>query len=139
MTNRARLPIAVLVVLCLALAASPLAAQAAKPRGGSWVGKFDRYSVKVTFKVSASGRVMTKFTAKRAPLFCAFTEVIEPSTIFIPKAKISRAGKVNAKYETDDFENELKGRFTSPTKFKGNVYQAGGGCSGGFDFKARLR
>ena len=127
------------LVAAFALAVTPVA-DAAKPQAGTWTGKLDKYtSVKVKFKVSKSGRVMTDFSAKGVPVFCAFSETIENSTIFIPSAKISRSGSVNKTYETDKYENKLKGKFTSPTKFKGNIYQAGGGCGGGYDFKATRR
>lgn len=111
---------AVLVLAAIALAATP--------KSGKWVGKDtnpsqNQVSGKPTFKVASGGHLMKKFTIPDVSKYCAFIGV-SAGPVYIPKAKI-RHGKVNTKYSygPSNFraQYQLTGRFTSATKFKGEV------------------
>jgi hypothetical protein len=113
------------VAVTLVLAAIALAAT---PKTGKWVGKDtnpsqNQVSGKPTFKVASGGHLMTKFTIPDVSKYCAFIGV-SSGPVYIPKARI-RGGRVNTKYSygPSNFraQYQLVGRFTSATKFKGEV------------------
>lgn len=121
-----------LLAACAALALTPTAAVGAAS-SGTWHGKLEKYTSKLTFQVH--GNKLVKFTVQDAPEYC-FSGIVA-TTVYVPKAsihgnKISGTEKVTAGGGTQTIK--LTGTI-SGRKAKGSV-TAKGGCDTSFTWSA---
>ena len=141
-------------LVVLSVVALPAAANAATP--GKYTGKlyaFDKSdikpypNVKVSLKVSKSGKKLTKFKVSSAPLFCLniFTGEgrAEFQAVLVPSARIKGGGKFSRTYVIKKDGREigrqvLKGRF-SGSKATGTIETQSTGCSGTSRFKLKRK
>ena len=138
---RAAVPVAVLLVV-VALLAAATDAFAGKPvKGATYNGTVKQNAISLLFKVSASGRRVTKLTLSNLPLFCQGGGA--PSKISFDSARIRR-GRFHTS-ATQTFHGsvaataKLAGKFTANGGAKGSLnvtYPKAHSCSGSTTFTA---
>ena len=142
------------ILVVVSLVALPAAADAAKP--GKYTGKlytFDRSNkdpypnVKVSLKVSKSGKKLTNFTVSAAPLFCLniFTGEgrAQSQAVLVPSAKIKGNGKFSRTYvikkNGEEIGRQVLNGKVSGSRATGTIETQSTGCSGTSRFKLKRK
>ena len=133
-----------MLVLAFALSAAVIAF-AAKPAGGKWGGKVNPSGVKLSFKVSKSGKRVKTFAVATLPVYC-YAEGFTTEVFLIPSAKVRASGRFRRAYKTKDEFGRVDGTLTVSGRFKtarrasGKLdYQRGGCTSGKLNWSAKRK